>query len=128
MEEDRLSPARRVLIVDDSSESREVLRAMLERAGAEAVEAARPDEAVALSQQCSPDLILLDIDSDRSADHAASRDLGASAVRTATPIVVLGALKQQTGWTSGGEFVSKPYHYAPLIRRIEALLASRRAA
>jgi len=73
-------------------------------------------------------IIVLDIDSDRTADHVASRRLGASAVRTATPIVLLGALKQRTGWTSGGEFVSKPYHYAPLIRRIEALLASRRAA
>ncbi len=128
MEEARLIPSSRVLIVDESAESREVLRALVERCGSEALEAARLDEAVSLSEQGHPDLIVLDLDSDRSEDRSASRDLGACADRTDTPIVLLGALKQQSAWTSGGEFVTKPYHYGPLLRRIEALLASRRAA
>ncbi len=36
-------------------------------------------------------------------------------------LVLLGALRGRNGWPKG-EFVPKPYHYAPLIRRIEELL------
>ena len=128
MEEARLIPSCRVLIVDESPESREVLRTLLEREGAQALEAVRPEQAVAVHDEDRPDLILLDLDSDNSRDGLAARSLGDSAGRTDTPIVGLGAVKQQSAWTSGGEFVTKPYHYAPLIRRIEAMLASRRAA
>ncbi|TWT67735.1 response regulator PleD [Posidoniimonas polymericola] len=118
----------RILIVDESPESREVLRALLERGGSETLEADRPDQALRLSSASQPDLIVCDVDSDRTTDHQASRLLVAAAVRMDAPIVFLGALKQQSAWTSGGEFVAKPYHYGPLIRRIESLLANRRAA
>ncbi|MCA9239554.1 MAG: response regulator [Planctomycetales bacterium] len=123
-----MTPARRVLIVDESPESREVLRTLVERQGAEAIEAARPELVTQLAEAGKPDLILLDLDSDHTENCAASRDLGARASRTDTPIVLFGAVRQQSAWTSGGEFVTKPYHYGPLIRRIESMLASRRAA
>ncbi|WP_197531179.1 response regulator [Posidoniimonas corsicana] len=123
-----MSAPLRVLIVDESAESREVLRTALERVGSQTLEAERPDGAQPLCAQSKPDLIVCDVDSDRSRDREAARRLAAEANRTDTPIVLLGALKQQSAWTSGGEFVAKPYHYGPLIRRIEALLASRRAA
>lgn len=123
-----MSPPCRVLIVDESAESREVLRTLLERTGSQTLEADRPDLAVRLSGDSRPDLIVCDMDSDRSADHQASQRLVAAADRMDAPIVFLGALKHQTAWTSGGEFVAKPYHYGPLIRKIEAMLANRRAA
>jgi len=116
------------LIVDRTPETRAVLRALVERAGAEAVEANRPEQAIALAKRQTPDLIVLDTDSDRSADHASTRDLGATAGLTNTPIVVLGALERENPCAKAGQVVAKPYHYAPLVRRIEALLAARRAA
>lgn len=128
MEEARLHPTCRVLIVDHSPESREVLRTALEREGAQALEAAHPSEAALLSRRTRPDLIVLDLDSDPSEGQQAARELSERADLRDTPIVVLGAVNQESTWTSGGEFVPKPYHYGPLLRRIESMLASRRAA
>ncbi len=56
----------RVLIVDESAESREVLRTLLERHGATTIEADRPEQAVQLADSFRPDLIVLDAESDRS--------------------------------------------------------------
>ena len=39
-----------------------------------------------------------------------------------TPLVVLATARRQADRLPSGEFVAKPYHYGPLIRRIEELL------
>ncbi|MEM9184942.1 MAG: response regulator [Planctomycetota bacterium] len=118
----------RVLIVDRSPETREVLRLLIERAGAVAVEANRPQQAVQLAADATPDLFLVDADSDDSHDQGPTRSLEATADRTNTPIVFLGALTGETGAAKAHSVVAKPYHYGPLIRRIEGHLAARGAA
>jgi len=128
-----LTPKSRVLIVDASTESREVLRTLLQRNGAETLEATGPRRALQLVRDQQPDLIVYDEESvrnrssDASEDFRARDDLGQSATRSDIPIVVLGTTKRRAGPLPTGQFVSKPYHYAPLIRRIEELLASRAA-
>ena len=112
----------RVLIVDESDESREILRTLLERSGATTIEAQRPEQAVQLADLHRPDLILLDAESDHSAAGDAIDSLEAAARRRAVPIVILGTVRERRGRTGLGEFVSKPYHYGHLIRKIEDLL------
>jgi PAS domain S-box-containing protein len=56
-----LGARRRVLIVDDDADSREVLRALLHRLGVETTEAADGEEALHSLQSFGADLILLDI-------------------------------------------------------------------
>src|SRR5688500_9627327 len=112
----------RVLIVDESAESREILRALLERSGATTIEAQHPEQAVQLADLHRPDLILLDAESDHSAAGNAIDSLEAAARRRAVPIVILGTVRDRRGHTGTGEFVSKPYHYGQLIRKIEDLL------
>lgn len=121
-----MSPAPRVLIVDESPENGEVLRALVERTGAEVVLTRRPLEALALAEQSPPDLIVVDADSDSSADRASSRELRQAAGRMDTPIVFLGAWGGKKTPLEAGQVVSKPYHYGPLVRKIEDLLAARR--
>ncbi|MEM6798947.1 MAG: response regulator [Planctomycetota bacterium] len=123
-----MTPASRVLIVDHTPETREVLRSLVERSGAIAVEAGHPRDALAIAERAAPDLILLDCDSDRTADHEATAKLRSVAGRTDTPIVVLGAPEHRSDLFEGGQIVPKPYHYAPLIRKIEGVLAARRVA
>jgi chemotaxis response regulator CheB len=113
----------RVLIVDRSAESRDVLRTLLERRGAATLEADRPERAIPLAHRFRPDLIVLDADSDRSAG-AATDNLREIASRTATPIVILGTLRRPNGELPPGQIVAKPYHYGPLIRKIDDLLAA----
>ncbi len=113
----------RVLIVDRSAESREVLRTLLERRGAATLEADRPERAMQLADRFQPDLIVLDADSDPSAG-VATDNLRHLAGRTATPIVILGTLRREPGHLPPGQIVAKPYHYGPLLRKIDDLLAA----
>ncbi len=112
---------RSVLIVDRSAECRQVLRAALERRGLEIFEAARPDEGLALARQHKPSLIVLDLE----VDTPSAEDLPAEYEQTArgehTPLVLLGNIRRESDDVC--KFVAKPYHYAPLIRKIEQLVA-----
>jgi DNA-binding response OmpR family regulator len=114
----------RVLIVDASRESREVLRMLLELRGATTIEADDPEQALQLTHTVRPDLILLDADSDPSSTGTPTNDLREAANRNNTPIVILGKLRQLHGQLESGQFMTKPYHYGPLIRKIDGLLAA----
>ena len=104
----------RILIVDESAESREVLRTLLERHGATTIEAQRPEQAVQRDVFC-----------DRRQERGAATDeLRAAASRFDTPVVILGTLSHIRSLNLEGQFVAKPYHYGPLIRKIEDLLAA----
>ena len=120
-----MSSQRSILIVDHSPESREVFRTAFGRDGTTVLEAALPDEALLLARQHTPDVILMDVEADRP--HSASgstalREIGETARARSTPLVVLATARRQIQQLPSGEFVSKPYHYGPLIRRIEELL------
>lgn len=115
----------RVLIVDASRESRDILRALLDRQGTEILETSQIQAAGAITDREQPDLIVCDSDCDRSPNNRVTRELARQASRSAIPIVVLGTVRRDFGPLSDGDLVSKPYHYAPLIRKIEGLLGSR---
>jgi DNA-binding response OmpR family regulator len=113
-----------VLIVDASRESREILRMLLELRGATTIEADDPEQALQLTHTVRPDLILLDTDSDPTATGTPTNDLREAAGRNHTPIVILGKLRQLHGNLESGQILAKPYHYGPLIRKIDRLLAA----
>ncbi len=119
-----MSSSRRVLIVDESADSREVLRALLEERGATTIEAHRLGQAAQLAEFHQPDLIVLDAESDHSASGSDTNALQAFASRNDTPIVILGTFRPEREEIPAGQIISKPYHYGPLIRRIEELLAA----
>jgi DNA-binding response OmpR family regulator len=112
------------MIVDESAESREVLRALLERRGAATFEAQRPNEAARLAKLHHPDLIVYDAECDWSPGGQQFAELRAAAQLSDTPIVILGTLSPACGGIPTGEFIAKPYHYGPLIRKIEELLGA----
>jgi CheY-like chemotaxis protein len=119
-----LNNSAQVLIVDESPESREILRTLLARRGTTTLEAARPDQAAQMTEQHRPDLILFDADCDHSGSGAPTESLKAAASRIGTPIVILGTVHNRQKPATSGQFISKPYHYGPLIRKIEDLLAA----
>jgi CheY-like chemotaxis protein len=113
-----------VLIVDASHESREVLRLLLKYRGAKTIEADRPEEAVRLVARLRPNLIILDAESDQSPTGEPTNHLREVARRNDTPIVILGKVRQLRGPVPLDQIVAKPYHYGPLIRKINGLLAA----
>jgi len=127
-----------VLIVDRSEETREVLQTALERRGVRTLATGGSANGLRLARQHQPDLIVLDLEIDNpAADQFSAPSLGpaetpAPQTTLTSPqntsyqprLVLLGNLR---GWRErlpDGEFVAKPYHYGPLIRKIEELLAS----
>jgi two-component system, OmpR family, response regulator len=119
-----LQHSQRVLIVDESAECREVLRTALERAGAETVEAATAAEGLRAFESYAPDLIVLDLAEDGPQSPSDSAALREAAGLRATPIVILGTARRPAA-DGSIHWVAKPYHFAPLVRRIERLLSAR---
>ena len=88
------------------------------------IEAERPEQASNWPDLHRPDLIVLDAESDHSATRHPTDDFASAAGRSDTPIVILGKLRQLRGQIPAGQIVAKPYHYGPLIRKIDGLLAA----
>ncbi|MGE0606433.1 MAG: two-component system response regulator [Pirellulales bacterium] len=132
-----------VLIVDRSAESREVLRAVFEPRGLQVYSTDAAAEGLDLARRHAPDVIILDPDlGEVPADEVAQAFFHQTQQQPAR-LVVLGGARLRidqphaAAANSRGqalppaahspstprEYLAKPYHYAPLIRRIEALLA-----
>ncbi len=122
MEGETLDGQPSVLIVDPSEETREVLRTALERRGVRTFSAERAEPGLKLAQQNHPDLVVLDLElDDGEPEHLAAPFARQSRVE-GTSLVMLGTVRRGRGNLPPGEFVPKPYHYGPLIRKIEELL------
>lgn len=122
---------RRVLIVNGSKDSREVLKTALERRGLEILEAAASQEGLLLAQRHRPHVIVLDAEDDPVGEDAACDRFKATSDRGNASLVVLGSARlcqtvkrradEGISADSGGSIVAKPYHFGPLIRKIEEL-------
>jgi CheY-like chemotaxis protein len=110
-----------VLIVDESAETREVLRTALARRGTKIWEATRADEGLELARRHHPSVIVLDLEIADQASATIQDGFRAAEIPQA-PIVLLGSARRGTQHFPTGQFVAKPYHYGPLIRKIECLL------
>ena len=118
------SPQRSVLIVDDSRDSREVLRAVLELRGWNIIEADDASDGLHKADEFRPDVIVLDAD----ARSAGGNDLQASyddaSRRNNASLVVIGQARFNGPDDARHRVISKPYHYAPLVRTIDELASS----
>jgi DNA-binding NtrC family response regulator len=110
-----------VLIVDSSEETREVLQTALERRGVRIFAASRARQGLKLARQHHPDVIVLDLEvKGGGADRLPAR-FAEQSPPEGQRLVLLGSLRRGKP-APRGEFVAKPYHYGPLIRKIEELL------
>ena len=107
-----------VLIVEPSADEREVLRTALARRGLRIFEAAEVEAGLALAREHHPRVIVLD---DDAASDAAERRFTAGGKAS---LIVLGRAPRSASSgpdLPGTQIVAKPYHYAPLIHKIEQL-------
>ena len=109
----------RVLLVDESSDARQVLRTVLERRGVEIYEADGADHGSSLIRKHNPDLVVLDVESQTEVDCEACR---AASKETQSSLVVLGVFPRHQLEEEDERRVAKPYHFAPLVRTIQKLL------
>jgi len=111
------------LIVDQSEDTREVLRAALERRGVQTLAATGARQGIQLARQHHPQVIVLDMEADSAADEHVQDQYDAESRDHDARLVVLGRTSRYHRTLPKDRIVSKPYHYAPLIRTIERLLS-----
>jgi DNA-binding NtrC family response regulator len=117
----------RVMIVNRSAEVRMVLRTALERRGIEIVEASAADQGLAIAQTSHPDLVVVDIEELPTEPDVAAKQFQSDSSEP-TYFVFLGSAKRDQPKIPCSSFVTKPYHYQPLVSTIERMLVERRAA
>jgi CheY-like chemotaxis protein len=111
-----------VLIVDCSEESREVLRTVLARRGLRILEASEARAGLELARRHHPGVIVLDLETESADDDGVRAQYDAQSEREGSWLLVLGSSRRPM--PSRGATLPKPYHFAPLIRKIEELLDS----
>ena len=122
---------RSILVVDDDSEVREIVRARLEREGFSVREAISGADALARAAEQLPVLIVLDVVLPDLNGLQVCRRLRAVPATRAVPIIMLTARGDEVDRIVGLElgaddYVTKPFSPKELVARVRALL--RRAA
>lgn len=119
-----------ILVCDDQSALRELVRATLEPSGCEIVEARDGDESLELARSLAPDLIVLDVMMPGRSGLQVLDALRNDPRFEQTPVVVLSARAQlaerealaQAGAT---RFLTKPFSPRELRAEIASLLGAR---
>ncbi len=117
------SPSRTssVLVVDEYSESLEVLRTILELRGVSVLAAGKADTGLEVMRAEHPRVVILDLDDGSSGDEAIQSAFEDETRRYDSSLVILG--KARMSGNPRGQVIDKPYQYGQLIRTIEQLLA-----
>jgi CheY-like chemotaxis protein len=111
-----------VLIVGSNDETREVLQTALNRRGVHIYSTNHTLDGSDLTLKHHPDLIVVDLDHDNVNLDNLSPSVLENRQGKNIPIILLGTFRHRKPQIPDSEFVSKPYHYRPLIHRIEELL------
>ena len=113
-----------VLVVDDETKLRQMIRVYLEQEGYRVVEAANGREAIYVARYEKPDLIILDLMMPEMGGYDFMR---AYSKEADTPVIMLTAKVEDTDKILGLEvgaddYVTKPFNVRELIARVRAVL------
>ncbi len=116
--------AHRVLLVDDESKIREILRRYLEDDGFEVAEAADGDTALRVSREMTPDLVVLDV---MMPGIDGIETLRALRSESDVPVILLTARAEEVdkliGLSVGADdYVTKPFSPRELVARAKTVL------
>jgi two-component system cell cycle response regulator DivK len=114
---------KRVLVVEDHEDNRQILRDLLESAGYDMIEAKDGEEALVAAGSQRPDLILMDIQLPILDGYEATRRLKADPTLKAIPIIVVTSYAlsgdEEKAYAAGCDaYVAKPYDPLALLETI----------
>lgn len=114
----------RILVVEDEPGIRKVVRAYLERAGYEVLEASRGEEALEMAASRRPSLVILDLMLPGIPGEEVCRRLRRE---SEVPIIMLTARAQEDDRVAGlglgaDDYVIKPFSPRELVARVKAVL------
>ena len=119
--------AAKILLVDDEPAQLELLRYNLEKAGFETLQAENGRDAILLTEEHEPDLVVLDWMMPEASGIDVCRELRARAETRLLPILMVSARGEEgdrsLGLDSGADdYVAKPFSPRELVARVKALL------
>jgi two-component system cell cycle response regulator DivK len=118
---------KRILVVEDQEDNRQILRDLLGSAGFQLIEADDGEKAIALASQHKPDLILMDIQLPLLDGYEATRRIKSDPALKAIPIIVvtsyaLSGDEEKAKAAGCDAYVAKPYSPRQLMATIRAHL------
>jgi CheY-like chemotaxis protein len=119
----------KILIAEDERDIRDLIAFTLKFAGHDIVTANNGEEAVQLTKQELPDLVITDVRMPKMTGYEACRQIKADPTTQHIPVVFLSAKGQeaevQTGLDSGAdEYLLKPFAPDQLTRKVADILAA----
>lgn len=129
-----MSPAPRVLVVEDEHDIAALIKHTLERSGDAEVEiVSSGDTALRAAAELPPDLVILDLNLPVLSGTEVCRILRARPATATTPILMLTARTSEADRVAGldlgaDDYVSKPFSLRELAARVRALLRRSRQA
>jgi DNA-binding response OmpR family regulator len=123
-------PPKRILVVDDEPDVRELVVYRMRRSGYEVFEAKNGEEAFDLAVQHVPDLIVADVMMPRVDGYELTRRLRGETTTQRIPIILLTAKTQEAdvsqGFDAGADdYLKKPFNPDELVARVRAVLGRR---
>jgi len=121
----------KVLYIDDTENNRILVKRRLERSGYQVLAAGSAKEGLALASSEKPELILMDLGMPDVDGWTATRQLKADPNLQNIPVIALTAHAMQGDQEKAieagcDEYETKPFDFARLIQKIQALLDSRK--
>ena len=116
-----------ILVVDDTSEFRTYVTAVLERAGYEVVEAETGEEALALAAQEKPAMVLLDVNLPGTSGYAVCNELRQRLGHQLPIVFVSGDRTEPFDRVAGlligaDDYITKPFDPDELVARVRRML------
>jgi CheY-like chemotaxis protein len=121
---------KKILVVEDNQDIREMAVRQLKRRGYEVVEAEDGEKGVQAAGRQIPDLVLMDLNLPALDGWQAIRRLRSDPKTKGIPIVAITAHTtsgdRDAGYEAGADaFVTKPIDFAKLLERIDSLIGKR---
>jgi two-component system, cell cycle response regulator DivK len=119
--------SKRILVVEDTEDNRQIMRDLLSNAGYELVEAVTGEDGVAAAARERPDLILMDIQLPVMDGYEATRRIKADPATRGIPIIAVTSYalsgdedKARTAGCDG--YVAKPFSPRQLLAKVREYL------
>jgi two-component system cell cycle response regulator DivK len=118
---------KRVLVVEDHEDNRQILRDLLENAGYDMIEAKDGEEALMAAASQRPDLILMDVQLPILDGYEATRRIKMDPILKTIPVIVVTSYAlsgdEEKAYAAGCDaYVAKPYDPLALLETIRHYL------
>jgi len=119
--------SKKILVVEDTEDNRQILRDLLGMAGYEMVEAHDGAQGVAMAAEHRPDLILMDIQMPVLDGYEATRRIKADPALAAIPIVAvtsyaLSGDEAKTRAAGCDDYIAKPYSPRQMLAKVRSII------